>query len=242
MTAPASRAALRASLRSLFDERSPADALAVYYLFHHAPDRTELFVHSEAAGAARPDGFLVRARTGLDLFRPLVTFRARTEAAAQALFQDGLAAGRPVYLTVPAALAGWANKFLSVSDAEMHRVYRLNPARFQPEVNVLVLTGASPDGAPRCEIQAGGKIVAAAGVNWQSPAFSEIFVYTEPAVRGRGWGRSVVNTLIASILKSGRTPLYIVAESNDVSIHLAEAVGFEDSGLREFVGQAVRTA
>jgi predicted GNAT family acetyltransferase len=44
------------------------------------------------------------------------------------------------------------------------------------------------------------------------------------------------------LLEAGRTPLYVVADSNTTSIRLAEAVGFEDTGLREFVGQAVRPA
>jgi GNAT superfamily N-acetyltransferase len=241
MAAPISRESLRTGARALLDEHSPGDALAVYYALHHPADRAELFAHGAPGDSAQVDGFLVRARTGLDLFRPLVTFRAGSEAAARELFAAGLPPGRPAYLTIPAALAGWANKYLSVTDAELHRVYRLDPARHAPEVNVLVMTSAGADGSPRCEMRSGGQAAAVAGVNWQSPAFAEIFVYTEPAVRGRGWGRSVVAALAGQVLQSGRTPLYVVAESNAVSIQLAEAAGFSDTGLREYVGQAVRT-
>lgn len=233
----APRASLRARLRPLLDERSPADALAWYYAFHHPDNRTELFVHGDDAHA---DGFLVRARTGLDLFRPLVTFRARTEEAARVLFRDGIPPGRPVYLTVPVELAGWANKYLDVTEVELHRVYRLDPRRYQAEINVLVVTSSGADGTPRCEIQAGDQVGAVAGVNWQSPNFAEVFVYTDPAARGRGWGRSVVSAVAGMVLRSGRMPLYVVGESNDASIRVAEAVGFEDTGLREYVGQAVR--
>lgn len=240
MTSFTPRESLRASLRPLLDERSPADALACYYAFHHPDDRTELFVHGADMGAGRADGFLVRARTGLDLFRPLVTFRALTEEAARTLFREGLPPGRPVYLTVPDALAGWTSKYLAVTDAELHRIYRLDPRRHQPEINVLVLTSSGADGSPRCEIRSGDNVGAAAGVNWQSPGFAEVYVYTDPAARGRGWGRSVVSAVVGMVLKSGRVPLYVVAESNDASIRLAEAVGFEDTGLREYVGQAVR--
>ncbi|MBM2848550.1 MAG: hypothetical protein HW418_1492 [Anaerolineales bacterium] len=242
VTTFAPRENLRASLRPLLDERSPADALACYYAFQHPDNRIELFVHSDEARAGRADGFLVRARTGLDLFRPLVTFRAQTEDAARALFRDGLPAGRPVYLTVPVELAGWVNIYLTLTEVELHRIYRLDPRRYQPEINVLVLTSSGADGTPRCEIRSGDKAGAVAGVNWQSPGFAEVYVYTDPAVRGRGWGRSVVSAVGGMLLKSGRVPLYVVGESNDASIRIAEAVGFEDTGLREYVGQAVRTS
>ena len=238
MTAPASHETLRASIRPLLDERSPADALATYYAFHYPPQRAELFVHTGDV-LDRADGFLVRARTGMDLFRPLVTFRALTEAAAQALFQVGLPPGRPMYLTIPVALAGWANKHLVLTDVELHRVYRLDPRHYQPDINALAVTSTGADGAPRCEIRTAGGVGAVAGVNWQSPSFAEIFVYTDPAARGRGWGRSVVASVVGTVLNSGRTPLYVVAESNEASIRLTEAVGFRDTGLREYVGQAV---
>lgn len=239
MTSLASRETLRASLRHLVDENSPGDALPAYYALHHPAHRAELFVHTEGA-LERADGFLVRAQTGMDLFRPLVTFRAQSEMAARVLFQTGMPAGRPTYLTVPAALAGWANKHLVVTEAELHRIYQLDPRRFQPIINVLAVTSAGADGTPRCEIRSGEGVGAAAGVNWQSPAFAEVFVYTDPAARGRGWGRSVVSSVAEAVLKTGRMPLYVVAESNEASIRLAEAAGFKDTGWREFVAQAVR--
>lgn len=229
----------RACLRPLLDENSVADALASYYALHHPPDRAEVVIHPPEANQA--DGFLVRARTGLDLFRPLVTFRAPSEAVAVTLFQAGLQLGRPVYLTIPESLALWANKHLIVSDAALHRVYRFNANKFEPMLNVLAMMSAGPDGAPRCEIRSGGQVSAMAGVNWQTPRFAEVYVYTNPAVRGRGWGRSVVSAVAHQIVKAGRLPLYVVAESNDASIRVAEAVGFEDTGLREFVGQAIRS-
>jgi RimJ/RimL family protein N-acetyltransferase len=231
---------LRAALRPLLDEASPADALAAYYAFHHPAERAEIFVHPAEAQTDRADGFLVRARTGMDLFRPLVTYRARDEATAKWLFSNGLPTGRPVYLSVPESLALWVNRHLAVTDAEIHRIYRLDPRRYRPEINILVTTSTGTDGTPRCEIRSGDTLAAVAGVNWQSPDFAEVFVYTDPAARGRGWGKSVVSALVGMILKAGRTPLYVAAESNEASIRVAEAVGFEDTGLREYVGNAVR--
>ncbi len=241
MAAGAEVERLRAVVRPLLDERSPADALASYYAFHHPANRTELFVEHEGGRPGGPAaGFLVRARTGIDLFRPLVTFRARHEADARALFESGLVPGRPVYLTVPETHALWANKHLTVTDAELHRVYRFNPENYVKQFNVLIITGTGADGLPRCEIRAGDRAGAVAGINWQSPNYAEIYVYTEPAVRGRGWGKAVVRALVERVLQGGRVPLYVVAESNDYSVRLAEAVGFEDTGLREYIGHAIR--
>ncbi len=242
MTPRSSLDTRRTHLRALLNDQSTADALACYYALHHSPERTELFVHWAAADPARADGFLVRARTGLDLFRPLVTFRAPDESAAVALFREGLLVGRPVYLTVPEPMALWANKHLIVTDAELYRVYRFNPAKHTPHLNVLAVLSVGADGAPRCEIRSGGEVSAVAGVNWRSPRFAEVYVYVDPAMRGRGWARAVVSAVANAIVQAGRVPLYVVAESNEVSIRVAEAVGFEDTGWREYVGQAVRPA
>ena len=101
---------------------------------------------------------------------------------------------------------------------------------------MLVVTSSGPDGLPHCEIRAGERAGAVAGINWQSPRFAEVYVYTEPAVRGRGWGKSVVQALVGHILKAGRLPLYVVAQTNEYSIRLAENVGFVNTGQREYVG------
>ena len=239
MTAPLTLETRRRWVRSLLAEQSLADALASYYALHHAPERTELFVHLAEANPARADGFLVRARTGLDLFRPLVTYRAPDAMVAQTLFREGLPPGRPVYLTVPEPLAPWANRYLSVTEAELYRVYCFNPAKHTPHLNVLAVLSLSADGTPRCEIRSGGEVSAVAGVNWQAPHFAEVYVYVDPAKRGRGWARAVVSSVANALVATGRMPLYVVAESNENSIRVAEAVGFEDTGLREYVGQAV---
>ncbi len=225
-------------IQSLVRQDDPADALATYYGLYAAVATRSVYTTSDAQGT--PEGFLVRARTGLDLFRPVVAFRARSEAAAARLIAEGVPAGRPVILAIPAALGTWAYKHLQTRDAELHRIYRLDRADHQPLVNVLATTGRDPNGAPRSEIRAGEQLGAVAGVNWQTPRFAEIYVYTDPAVRGRGWGKSVVSIVSGLVLETGRTPLYVVAESNDYSIRLAEAVGFRDTGAREILAEAVR--
>jgi hypothetical protein len=148
MAAVLPRETWRSALQPLLNDHSPADALASYYAFNHPADRTEIFEH-RSADLGRADGFLVRARTGLDLFRPLVTFRADSEATALALFRDGLLPHRPVYLVAPESLGNWAAKYLNLTDIELHRIYRFDPDRYRPEINVLLVSGAGPDGTPR---------------------------------------------------------------------------------------------
>ncbi len=225
---------LREAARQCLNLHSPADALAGYYALHYDPGRTEI-----VAGEA---GFLLRARTGADLFRPLMTYRAMDEAAASGLFQRGLRPGQPVIFAVPEALAGWINKHLQVADAAMVCIYELSPAYYQPLVNLQLPGSAAPDGSPRYEIQSAGQTRAAAGLNWRSPDFAEVYVHTEPAVRGRGWGRSVVSALAGVLLRERVRLLYVVEEANSASIRLAEAVGFRDTGLRQFTGQAMLPA
>src|SRR4051794_38155640 len=101
MAVPSAVNQLRSLIRPLLDERSTADALAAYYALYHPADRTELFVYPSEPAGGPPRGFLVRARTGIDLFRPLVTGRLHDDETAAALVERGLIAGRPVYLTVP---------------------------------------------------------------------------------------------------------------------------------------------
>ncbi len=225
----------RTEIRQLINDKSPADAFAAYYALYHDTKRISLFLHHDTAG--RADGFLVRAQTGMDLFRPVVSIRAPGDEAALALFQAGLMPNRPYYLVAPLALAGAVNRCLAVADAELLQIYRLDPARFEPQINVMVVSNPSPDGWPRFEINSNGAAQASAGINWRSPYFAEVYVHTQPAARSRGWGKAVVSALAASLLKEGLTPLYIVNEQNSASIKLAESLGFVDTGAREYTGQ-----
>ena len=225
-------------VNGLIRQDDPADALAAYYGLYAPTHTRALFTTTDAAGA--PAGFLVRARTGLDLFRPVVALRALSADAVARLVEAGVPPARPVILAIPEALGSWVYRVLNTSDAEVHRVYALERANHVQLLNVLATTSRDPNGGPRCEIRTGEHLGAVAGVNWQTPRFAEIYVYTDPAVRGRGWGKSVVSMVAASVLESGRTPVYVVAESNDYSIRLAEAVGFRDTGAREILAEAVR--
>ncbi len=230
----------RRQIQTLLDVHSPADAFTAYYALYHDPKRTQIYIHSDPQSGV--EGFLVRAQTGLDLFRPVVVMRATSEAVVGELLRQGLTPARPYYLVTPLALSQVVNRTVHLTDAEVLCVYRLDLNQFKSTINVLVVANPAPDGSPRFEISQGGMVMAAAGVNWRSPHFAEVYVYTKAEARGRGWGRSVVSAVCTELLRSGLQPLYVVHEQNTASIQLAVGVGFEDTGAREYAGQAVLQA
>lgn len=226
----------RRELRPLLSPHDPADALAGYYALWHDPHRTRLTLSRDAQG--RVDGFAVACQTGADLFRPLVTLRAPDADAAGRLLRQALAPDRPYYVSVPLTLASAVREHLDLQEAKVLSIYRLEPARFQRIVNVLVQQVRAADGAPRFQIESQGQIVAVSGTNWRSPAFAEIFVYVDPGGRNRGWGRSVASACTSAVIEARLRPLYLVEEENRHSVRIAEGLGYLDTGLRELAAQA----
>lgn len=230
--------ALREEASTLLNEFDAADGLASYYTLHHDAKRTVLFVRRGPDGA--PDGFLARCQTGFDLFRPLVTLRVRGNGdTVQPLLAAGLIAGRPYLLVIPVGLLPRVEPHLVLDEPVTNRTMRLDPSRFEPSINAMVVAGQDLDGNPRAEVRSGDRPVAVAGVNWRSPIFAEVYVRVEPPARGRGWGRAVVQSVVAGLLKQRVTPLYNVAEDNEASYDLALDVGFVDTGAREVMTQAM---
>jgi GNAT superfamily N-acetyltransferase len=228
--------AKRQEARDLLNEFDAADALASYYALYHDPNRSALFTHHDDQG--KLDAFLARAQTGFDLFRPLVTLRVRGAGVPEGLLREGLQPGRPYLLIVPDALAEKLKPHLDLTDVTRNRVLRLDPARYQPVVNVLVEERGDEAGNPRCEIRRGQQVLALAGVNWRSPLFAEVYVHVHEESRRRGWGKAVVAACAAALHRMEVTPLYIAAEDNGASLELAGAVGFVDTGAREVMAQA----
>lgn len=60
----------------------------------------------------------------------------------------------------------------------------------------------------------------------------ELSVVTEEALRGRGIGRSLVETAARRVLAEGKVPTYLHRPENHASARLAEAAGFPDLGWR----------
>jgi RimJ/RimL family protein N-acetyltransferase len=205
--------------------------MASYYAFHYPDARTE--IHLFPPETARARGFLQASRTGIDLFRPLVTLRfpAGDPEGAADLVYSALAPGSSVFIHAPADYQPLLSAFFTIDSEQRLFLYRLERARFEPEVNVLVARSKTPDGMPRFVIRPtsgedAGEVGAAASINWQTATFAEISVYTNPAYRQRGWGRSVVAALVNYVLQQGQTPLYAAAEDNLASQELARSVGF----------------
>jgi len=228
---------LRLKVRPLLHFSDPADALPVYYVFYHDPRRTALYVHEDGDG--RAEGFVAVCQTGQRLFQPTVVLRAARAGAAVELLRRALVPGRPYYLITAPGLRGAVSKVVDLERSGTNRVYRLDLSRFQPTINVLVVAEQGVDDRPRFVIRSQGEIAAQAGLNWVSPHFAEVSVYTAPAARRRGWGQGVLAAGTTWVVHSGRQPLYVVGEENEASIALAEATGYIDTGAREFAGGGV---
>jgi len=188
------------------------------------------------------------SRTGIDLFRPLVTMRLPIDgnpAAAQAaadLLRLALGYGQPAIVSAPVRYLPLLRALFDIQTEEQLRLYALAARQFEPIANVLVTRSIGPGGLARFTIRSSQsgqeELVADATLNWQSPRFGEIAVNTRQQHRRQGWGRSVVAALSQHLLDSGRTPLYVVSEEFTASIQLAESVGFHDTGAREVFLQA----
>ena len=228
---------LRVKVRPMFDLAAPADALPAYYALYYDPTRSRLHVHEDAAG--RVDGFIVVCQTGQRLFQPTVVLRTPNAFAAVELLRQALTPGRPYYLVTTPDLREAVAEVVDVEQSEINRIFNLDLVRFGPVVNVLIVAEQGMGGRPRFVIRSQGKIASEAGVNWHSPHFAEVFVRTEPAAQRRGWGRAVLSACTTWVIRSSRQPLYIVDDRNRPSIALADAVGYVDTGAREFVADVV---
>lgn len=226
----------RRAIRPLLGD-GPADAIADYYAFHHPDVRTGLIAYPD--GAERATGYLAQSRTGMDLFRPFVTLRLPIqdlETSATVIY-SGLLPGTAVILFAPASYSPLLQALFEVQSAETLCLYTLSPQRIEPVINVLVAETTGPNGLPRFIIrsQASGEVIAAAGLNWQSPRYAELSVNTDLNHRRQGFGQSVVSAIVQHVLANGRLPIYLVAENNQPSIQLAENAGFRDSGARKLL-------
>lgn len=227
---------LRVLARQLLDTSAPADAPTAYYALFHDAARTALYTAEDAQG--RVTGFLGVCQTGLDLFRPLVTLHCLDETSAAMLLARALTPQRPYILFARMNQLPLLSAHLDFDNLRALHIYRLNPRHFRPPRNAPVQMRRTPDGAPRWVIaSAEGRAVA--GLNWRSPAFAEIYVQVDEAVRGRGWGTDVVAAASQDMLSEGRIPLYLVAEGNESSVRLAESLGYMDTGAQQVLADIV---
>jgi RimJ/RimL family protein N-acetyltransferase len=235
----------RRAIRPLLHEHDPVDAISAYYAYYHDDNKTNLALFPPESRPAK--GYLCFSRTGIDLFRPLVTMRlpSNPDEAAD-LFYAAMPPGTDVFISTPSSYLPILGAFFEIQKEEHLMVYKLNSSQFEPVINVLVSREDAQDGRvgfviressqnlPRSESQ----VIASAWLNWQSPRFAEISVRTQSGYRRRGLGRSVVAAAAQYILETGRTPLYIVSKQNEASIQLAESLGFANTGAKEVILEA----
>lgn len=239
---------LRRVIRPLLNEQDPADALECYYAFYHSDNRTTLIAYPPDSD--RVTGYVALSRTGIDLFRPLVTMRlpqlSPTEldlTASVALLYSTLPLQTSFIFHIPTTYMPLIRAISQVEREQNLRLFQLDPKRFNPVINIFVAQSLSPDGLPRFVIrqsagQASSESLASAGINWQSAHFADIFVHTHPNYRRQGYGQSVVANLVHYLLQKGRTPLYAVDPENAASLELAQTVGFVDTLARTVIVEA----
>jgi GNAT superfamily N-acetyltransferase len=226
----------RRHARQILDDTNPKDAPTAYYVLFHDPKRSAVYTTLNAEG--KTEGVVGVFQTGQDLFRPLLTTVCRTTEAMQRLLRKALTVGRPYIFFANLNQLPLMPPDLHIENQRILQVLRLDSTRFEPQINVLVERKQTPDGLPRCEINM-SHYQSVAGVNWQSPGFAEVYVRTAPEVRGRGWGRHVLNAVTDEVLRSGRQPIYLVEADNTASLRLAESVGYSDTGYRQLYADAV---
>ncbi len=227
MKGPDTNAQKRKLIRPLLAPADPSDAMTAYYALWHDERRVELSVHRGPAGNV--DGFVAVCQTGRDLFVPLVVLRAPPDAAGE-LLASALRPGRDYLVVTLPSLRSAVKDVMSLTNVQTNAIYELDPDAYRPTVNVMVQPGTSPF---RREIRVQDRVVAAAGVNWHTDRFADVYVYTDPAVQGRGWGRAVGSACVGAVLLARLLPLYTVSESHSASQRLAASLGFTDSGARE---------
>lgn len=227
----------RLKVRTMLDLSAPTDALYAYYALYHDSDRTQLHLHKDAEDYA--DGFLAVCQTGQRLFRPTVVLRTPKVDVAMDLLRGALSPGRPYYLITTRDLRSTVAEVVEMPEPQINRVYQINLPDFEYSINVLVVPKEGVEGRPRFVIRPQEEVAAEAGVTWISPHFAAVYVRATSAARERGWGRSVLATCTRWVIRSGRRPLYIVDERSGANIALGEAVGYVDTGAREFAGDCV---
>lgn len=229
----------RHAIRSLLASHDPADARTAYYALQHDPHRTTLTLNRAKSGGV--DGFLATCITGANPFQPLVVLRAFGPGTLEALIRGALIPGRSYLFSVPVYVGAALEEVVSnkghelmVSDITIWHILRTDSSRFVPLINVLVTREWGAGEQPRWQIRVPERVIAAAGINWRSSHWAEVYVTAESTARTRRWDESVLAAATSTLLAEGVTPLYLIAEDDIRSHQAAQLRGYYDSGAREF--------
>lgn len=226
-------------MRHLLDEREPADARAVYYALQYDDARTQIATFRQ--NAPRAIGYVCQSRTGYDLFRPIVTMRLpihNLDESAVILHQS-LNSGSPLILNIPEAYMPLTLGVFDIFVEEEYKVLVLDRGRYRPILNVLVTHETAGNGLPSYSIRHQNQRVAVASINWQTNHFADMALTMDSGTRRTGWAESIIAALSGHVVDQGRIPLFVVKEGDDVSAEAAHSVGFVDTGIREYMVEAV---
>ncbi len=146
-----------------------------------------------------------------------------------------------VIIQAPATYLPLLQALFDVQSSEQFHLYTLDHSRFEPVISVLVTQTTGPNGLPRFVVrsQQDERVIASAGINWQSPRYASLSVSTDASHRRQGLGISVLSAIVQYVLGNGRSPLYEISTSNIPSQHLADFVGFRYSGADNVLIQAI---
>lgn len=233
----------RRAIQKLVDEADPADAMAAYYAFYHDDTRTSLITNHDLDHSDKSqtiNAYAAVSRTGIDLFRPLITARLDISDLNQSarLLRAALPPGAEAFLAAPISYDPLIRAIFEVNSEQKLHLYTYPHGIPDPIINIFVSQDTSSR-TPRFMIKQTlneqNIVVSSAGVNWMTSSFAEIAVRTWSEYRRKGLAKSVVNALTRHIIENGRRPLYAVQDTNRASIELARAVGFQDSGFRQLM-------
>lgn len=227
----------RKQIRPLVDDSNPADSPLAYYALFHPAEKSTLTTFQNPQGKAI--GFAGRFQTGVDLFRPLVALKAPSPEIAAKLLSQILVVGRPYIFFAPLNQLAMVGGSLQVENQRISRIYTIDPARFTPQMNILIQHKTAHDGTPRCEIKSNGQVVASAGVSWKSPAFAEIYAQAMGPARQKGMDQAVLGALTGVLLGQGLRAVYLADNGDDGTRQLVESLGFVDTGSRQVYADTV---
>ena len=218
----------RQEIRPIFAGYRAPEARDAYYALLHPTEKTTLVMPENETSS-----YICLARTGIDLFRPLVTMRLPIDDIDKVkLIYRAIPVDMPIILSVPPSEMPLVRALFTIESEEEVAVLQLSPENHQPLINIFVTYELTPNQTPSYVIRKEGGIATSATINWQSAEFAEISVYTHPTYRSRGMGKSVVSALAGDLLARHLTPLYMVSADNLPSLQLAQQVGFTDTDSR----------
>lgn len=219
----------RESLSALLDQRSPNDAMAAYFSLEHPKDRVKLYVARTSAGQAV--GFLVKARTGYDLFRPFLVPFSATSDDLNDLLDAALSDTPQALIGLPPDQFRLLLDHFTISDLQLTQLLRLDPNHYRQIINVLILAEDTPDGWPRYEIRRGDTTLAAAGVNWMGKRFAEVYLDQTPNLE-QDFAPSLLSSIAGRLLEDRKITLLRLADHDEGLVAAAEQVGFAPTGAR----------